>query len=48
LAAAERRAHLVATTKGNKAYMFLFGTWLDSAGTDNAAVKTFFQSIAIQ
>lgn len=34
--------------KGNKAYIFAFGTLADATGTDTEAVKTFFQSISIQ
>lgn len=42
------RFFLVTTVKGNKAYLYLFGTWMDTQGTDTDAVKTFFESIAIQ
>ena len=39
---------VVSTVKGNKGYMFLFGTWMDTTGTDNEAVVKFFKSITIQ
>lgn len=42
------RFYLAVVFKGNKAYVYAFGTWMDTQGTDISAVKTFFQSISIQ
>jgi hypothetical protein len=42
------RFGLLITYHSNKAYMFCFGTWLDSAGTNMDDVKTFFSSARIQ
>jgi hypothetical protein len=42
------RMFLVVTFRGNTAYMFVFGTWMDTQGTDNAAVKTFFTSASLE
>jgi hypothetical protein len=42
------RVALVVIVKGNKGYMFAFGTWVDSQGTNMDDVKTFFTSIRIQ
>jgi hypothetical protein len=41
------RFALLITYKGNKAFIFAFGTWLDTTGTDLEAVKTFFKSAAL-
>ena len=41
------RFALLITYKGNKAFIFAMGTWLDTTGTDLEAVKTFFKSAAL-
>ena len=38
------RFALITTFKGNKAYFFCFGTWLDTKDTNMDEVKTFFTS----
>lgn len=42
------RFALLVAYRGNKLYIFAFGTDLAAAGTDTAAVKRFFTSAAIQ
>ena len=42
------RFFLLVTYRGNVAYMYLFGTWMDTDGTDKEAVKTFFTSASIE
>jgi hypothetical protein len=38
------RFAFMVTYRGNKAFMFAFGTWLDTQGTNMEDVKTFFSS----
>jgi hypothetical protein len=38
---------LLITYRGNKAYMFVFGTFIDTQSTDVDAVKRFFNSAAL-
>jgi hypothetical protein len=44
----EIRFVLLVTFKGNKAYMFAFGTYMDVKSTNQEEVKTFFTSARIQ
>jgi hypothetical protein len=41
------RFGLLIVIRGNSAYMFVFGTWLDTTGTNMADVETFFKSAAL-
>jgi hypothetical protein len=44
----EMRFVLLIVAKANRAYMFVFGTYLDVTSTNNEEVKRFFNSVRIQ